>query len=134
MKPASSADGARLVDERLRAWGGWRAETLARTRRLIHEADPEITESCQWAKASNPLGVPVWQHAGLVCTGEAYRDKVKLTFARGAALPDPKGLFNASLDGRVRRAIDIAEGELVDATAFTALVRAAVAQNLRAGS
>jgi hypothetical protein len=134
VKSGPGSNGARLVDERLRAWGGWRAETLTRLRRLIHEADPEVAEDCKWIKTSNPLGVAAWSHAGLVCTGEAYRDKVKLTFARGAALPDPQGLFNASLDGRVRRAIDISEGEVVDATAFKALVRAAVAQNLRAGA
>jgi hypothetical protein len=134
VKPDADGNGARLIDERLRAWGGWRAELLTRLRRLIHEADPEIVEDYKWAKPSNPLGVAAWSHDGLVCTGEAYRDKVKLTFARGAALPDPQGLFNASLDGRVRRAIDIKEGDMVSAPAFKALVRAAVAQNLRPGA
>lgn len=129
MKPAADADGARLVDERLRAWGGWRAEALAQLRRLIREADPDIAEDCKWMKPSNPLGVAAWSHAGLVCTGEAYRDKVKLTFAHGAALPDPQGLFNAGLDGGVRRAIDLREGESVDTHAFKALIRAAVERN-----
>lgn len=129
MKPAADADGARLVDERLRAWGGWRAEALAQLRRLIREADPDIAEDCKWMKPSNPLGVVAWSHAGLVCTGEAYRDKVKLTFAHGAALPDPQGLFNAGLDGGVRRAIDLHEGESVDTRAFKALIRAAVERN-----
>jgi hypothetical protein len=125
--------GARLVDARLQAVGGWRAATLAALRRLIHEADPDIVEDCKWAKPSNPFGVPVWSHAGIVCTGESYKQVVKLTFAKGAALPDPKRLFNASLEGGTRRAIDIGEGEMPDAEAFKALIRAAVAENLRAG-
>lgn len=111
--------------------GGWRAETLAEVRRLIHEADPDIMEECKWIKPSNPLGVPVWSHAGIVCTGEAYTQVVKLTFARGASLADPRGLFNSSLEGNTRRAIDIREGEALDAEGFKALIQAAVAENLR---
>jgi hypothetical protein len=123
-----------LIDERLQALGGWRAETLAEVRRLIREADPDIMEECKWIKPSNPLGVPVWSHAGIVCTGEAYEQVVKLTFARGASLLDPKKLFNASLDGNTRRAIDIREGEMLDAEAFRALIQAAVAENLRSSA
>jgi hypothetical protein len=99
-------------------------------RRLIREADPDVVEELKWRKPSNPGGVPTWSHAGIICTGETYKDKVKLTFARGAALEDPKGLFNSSLDGNTRRAIDISEGEEVDGAAFKALVRDAVAVNL----
>jgi hypothetical protein len=109
--------------------GEWRAETLARMRALILEADPEMAEECKWIKPTNPSGVPVWSHAGMVCTGETYAKVVKLTFARGASLPDPSRLFNASLEGNTRRAIDIHDGETVDARAFKALVKAAVAQN-----
>lgn len=109
--------------------GNWREETLARMRALILEADPEMIEERKWKKAANPDGVPVFSHHGIVCTGETYKDKVKLTFAKGASLEDPAGLFNAGLDSGVRRAIDIREGEKVDARAFTALVKAAVAQN-----
>lgn len=123
---------SRLIDERIQSLGDWRGETLAKLRGLIREADPEIVEECKWAKASNPRGVPVWSHAGIVCTGEAYRDIVKLTFARGASLADPRRLFNASLDGNTRRAIDIRQGEALDPKAFKALVLAAVAENLRA--
>jgi len=107
----------------------WRSETLDRVRKLIEEADPEATEERKWRKPSNPAGVPVWEDGGIICTGETYKDKVKLTFARGAALDDPAGLFNSSLDGNVRRAIDIGEGDTVDAEAFRALVREAVALN-----
>ena len=110
--------------------GGWREETLARMRALILEADPEMTEERKWKKPSNGMaGVPVWSHDGIVCTGETYKSAVKLTFARGAALPDPSRLFNASLDGNTRRAIDIHEGDEIDARAFKALVKAAVAKN-----
>jgi len=116
-KPAS-----RLIDQRIRDLGGWRGETLARMRALIREADPEMTEEWKW-------GTPVWSHHGIVCTGEAYTKVVKLTFARGATIPDPSRLFNSSLEGNTRRAIDIHEGEEVDAGAFEALVKAAVAQN-----
>lgn len=120
-----------LIDERIESPGGWRAETLTEVRRLIHAADPDIVEERKWIKPSNPQGVPVWSHGGLVCTGEVYKQVVKLTFARGAALADPQGLFNASLDGKVRRAIDIREGEMIDADAFKALIQAAVAENIR---
>lgn len=123
-----------LIDERIRSQGGWRAEILAEVRRLIHEADPDIMEECKWIKPSNPLGVPVWSHAGLVCTGEAYKQVLKLTFARGASLADPRGLFNSSIDGNTRRAIDIREGEVLDAEAFKALIQAAVAENLRSSA
>ena len=116
-KPAS-----RLIDQRIRDLGGWRGETLARMRALILEADPEMTEDWKWMN-------PVWSHHGIVCTGEAYTKVVKLTFARGARIPDPSRLFNSSLEGSTRRAIDIHEGEIVDVDAFKALVRAAVAHN-----
>ena len=111
--------------------GDWREETLSRMRALILEADPEMTEERKWKKPSNPAGVPVWSHNGIVCTGETYKDKVKLTFAKGASVPDPSGLFNSSLEGNTRRAIDIHEGEQVDAVAFKTLVSAAVALNAK---
>jgi len=114
---------SRLIDQRLRDLGGWRGETLARMRALILEADPGMTEEVKWR------GTPVWSHHGIVCTGEAYAKVVKLTFARGASLPDPSGLFNSSLEGATRRAIDIHEGEQVAAGPFKALVKAAVARN-----
>lgn len=140
-KPKSSSPdteagkaASRLIDERIESLGGWRAETLAEVRRMIHEADPDIVEECKWVKPSNPLGVPVWSHAGIVCTGEAYKQVVKLTFARGASLADPRGLFNASLEGNTRRAIDIREGEALDAEALKALIQAAVAENLRSSA
>jgi hypothetical protein len=107
----------------------WRAATLARIRRLIHEADPDAVEDVKWRKPSNPAGVPVWERDGLICTGEAYKDKVKLTFAKGAALKDPAGLFNSGLDGNVRRAIDIREGDKINEKALKALIREAVALN-----
>ena len=110
--------------------GGWREETLARMRALILEADPEMIEERKWKKASNGMaGVPVWSHNGIVCTGETYAKVVKLTFAQGASIPDPSRLFNSSLEGNMRRAIDIHEGEKIDARAFKALVKAAVVQN-----
>jgi len=120
---------AHLIDAKIKKLGDWRGETLAHVRTLIKEADPDIVEAVKWRKPSNPSGVPVWEHDGIVCTGETYKDKVKLTFANGAALDDPSGLFNSSLDGNVRRAIDISEGETIDAKAFKALVRAAAALN-----
>ena len=126
---AKTEPASRLIDQRIRDLGGWRGETLARMRALILEADPEMTEECKWIKPTNPLGVPVWSHAGIVCTGEAYTKVVKLTFARGASIPDPSRLFNSSLEGNTRRAIDIHEGEKVDAGAFKALVKAAVTAN-----
>lgn len=128
-KPASSKPASRLIDERIRSLGDWRGETLATVRRMIHEADPDIVEECKWVKPTNPWGVPVWSHDGIVCTGETYKQAVKLTFMQGASVPDPRGLFNASLDGGTRRAIDIHEGEKLDARAFKALVKAAVALN-----
>jgi hypothetical protein len=117
-KPAS-----RFIDQRIQELGDWRGATLARMRALILKADPEMTEECKW------MGTPVWSHDGIVCTGETYTKVVKLTFARGAGLPDPKRLFNSSLEGSTRRAIDIREGEKVDAVAFSALVKAAVDHN-----
>ena len=125
----ATGTASRQIDERIRSLGGWRGATLAEVRRLIHEADPDIVEECKWIKPTNPLGVPVWSHAGIVCTGETYAKVVKLTFAKGASLPDPSRLFNSSLEGSTRRAIDIHEGEQVDAAALKALVKAAVAQN-----
>jgi hypothetical protein len=118
-----------MIDAKIKSIGDWRGETLGRLRQLIREADPDVVEEIKWRKPSNPGGVPTWSHAGIVCTGETYKGKVKLTFARGAALPDPAGLFNASLNGGTMRAIDVGEGETVDADAFKALVRAAVALN-----
>ena len=126
----SGETASEAIDAKIAALGDWRGETLARVRALIREADPEAVEAVKWRKPSNPAGVPVWEHDGMICTGETYRDKVKLTFARGAALDDPSGLFNSSLEGNTRRAIDIREGETIDAEALKALVRAAVAENL----
>ena len=119
---------SQLIDQRIAELGDWRAETLSRMRRLIQEADPEVVEEWKWAKATSP-GTPVWSHDGGICTGETYRSVVKLTFFKGASLQDPAGLFNSSLEGKTRRAIDIQEGEEVDADAFTELIRAAVALN-----
>ena len=113
---------SRLIDERIEALAGWRGDALARMRKLILEADPGVTEEWKW-------GGPVWSHHGIICTGESYKNAVKLTFAHGASVPDPKRLFNSSLEGATRRAIDIHEGEKVDATAFKALIKAAVARN-----
>jgi hypothetical protein len=121
---------SQLMDSKIAELGGWRGETLARVRALINEADPDVVETLKWRKPSNPSGVPVWEHGGIVCTGESYRDKVKLTFARGAALDDPARLFNSSLEGGTRRAIDIREGDTIDGEALKALVCAAVALNL----
>ncbi len=118
------------IDARLREIADWRGEKLGHARSLIRKAVPEVVEEIKWRKPSNHmLGVPVWSHAGIICTGETYRDKVKLTFARGASLADPSGLFNASLEGKVRRAIDLREGDDLDEQAFTDLVRAAAALN-----
>jgi hypothetical protein len=119
-----------LISRRIHELGDWRGETLSRVRELIREADPEIVEEWKWAKASSP-GTPVWSHDGIVCTGESYKSAVKLTFAKGASLDDPSGLFNSSLGGNVRRAIDILEGEEIDGPALKELVRAAVALNRR---
>ena len=117
------------IDEKIRELGDWRGEALARVREAIKAADPDIVEEVKWRKPSNPAGVPVWSHGGMICTGETYKDKVKLTFAKGASLPDPKKLFNASLDAGTRRAIDIREGDAIDSAALTQLVRAAIALN-----
>jgi len=128
-KPASGKSPSQLIDAKIEKLGDWRAEMFKRLRTLIHEADPKVVETLKWAKASNPLGVPVFEHDGILCTGETYRDKVKLTFAQGAALKDPSGLFNSSLDGNVRRAVDFHEGDKINEKAFKALIRAAVALN-----
>jgi hypothetical protein len=117
------------IDRMLADVGDWRGETLSRMRMLIKQADPEVVEELKWVKQSNPLGVPTWSHDGIICTGETYKSAVKLTFAKGASLDDPAELFNSSLTGNTRRAIDIHEGETVDAHAFEALIRAAVALN-----
>jgi len=126
---SSEPSAARRIDQRIRDLKDWRGETLARMRALILEADPEMVEEVKWVKPSNPGGVPVWSHDGIVCTGEVYKNVVKLTFAKGASVPDPSRLFNASLEGGTRRAIDIPEGGKVDAKAFKTLVVAAVAVN-----
>src|SRR5262245_44899251 len=121
--PVDSASA--LIDEKVRQLGDWRGKTLARVRALIHEADPEIVEEWKWVKPTNP-GTPVWSHGGIVCTGETYKHVVKMTFAKGAELKDPSGLFNSSLDGNVRRAIDIHESDKVDRAALKDLIREAV--------
>src|SRR5579864_1018537 len=119
-----------LIDERIKELGDWRGETLARVRALIKQADPEVVEELKWRKPSNAMsGVPVWSHAGIICTGETYKNAVKLTFAKGAALADPCSLFNSSLEGNTRRAIDFHEGDKIDEKALKALIRAAVALN-----
>jgi hypothetical protein len=119
------------IDARIARMGDWRGAALAKVRKLIQEADPEVIEAVKWRKPSNDMsGVPVWEHAGMICTGETYKDKIKLTFAKGASLDDPSGLFNSSLTGGTRRAIDIHEGEDIDEDAFKALIREAVAVNL----
>lgn len=123
-------DASALIDAKIASLTDWRGATLAKLRALIREADPEIEEAVKWRKPTNPSGVPTWERAGVLCTGETYKDKVKLTFAKGAAVEDPKKLFNSSLDGNVRRAIDFAEGDDIDAAAFKALVRGAVEANL----
>lgn len=125
-----SESSSQLVDERIEALDDWRGEVLASVRALIKEADPDVIEDVKWRKPSNSmLGVPVWSHEGIICTGEPYNDKVKFTFAKGASLDDPAGLFNSSLGGGTRRAIDIHEGENVDEQAFKALIRAALVHN-----
>jgi hypothetical protein len=122
---------ARLIDLRIKEVGGWRGKTLGQVRKLIREADPDVVEEVKWKKPSNGMrGVPVWEHDGIICTGEVYKAAVKLTFAKGASLKDPSGLFNASLEGNARRAIDIHEGDTIDAQALKALIRAAVTLNM----
>jgi hypothetical protein len=130
-EPESTQDrsASEQIDGRIAELADWRGETLSRMRELIREADPDVVEEWKWAKRTSP-GTPVWSHDGIICTGESYKDKVKLTFAKGASLEDPAKLFNASLEGNTRRAIDIHEGEEVDADAFKALIREAVALNL----
>jgi hypothetical protein len=124
-KPDASQDSpaSELISKRIAELGDWRGKTLSRMRKLIRKADPDVVEEWKW------MGTPVWSHDGIICTGETYKDKVKLTFAKGASLKDPKRLFNSSLDGNVRRAIDIPEGKEIDEAAFTALIRAAIALN-----
>jgi len=117
------------IDARIEELGDWRGETLARVRGLIKQAEPDVVEEVKWRKPASPGGVPVWSHDGIICTGETYKDKVKLTFAKGASLDDPSGIFNSSLDGNTRRAIDIHEGGAIDEKAFKELIRAAVALN-----
>jgi hypothetical protein len=119
---------AAFIDERIKELGDWRGKTLAHVRRLIHDADPDIQEEWKWAKPKSP-GTPVWSHDGIVCTGESYKQVVKFTFARGASIEDPQKLFNSSLEGNTRRAIDLREGEKIDEVAFRQLIRAAVAAN-----
>jgi hypothetical protein len=135
-KAAKGADSpARLIDARIKKLDDWRGETLAYVRSLIKEADPDVVEEVKWRKPSNAmLGVPVWEHDGIICTGETYKNYVKLTFAKGASLDDPSALFNSSLEGNMRRAIDIREGAKIDDKAFRALIRAAVTLNTSARS
>jgi hypothetical protein len=131
MKKSTKSQGesaSRQIAERIKKLDDWRGKALSRVRALIKQADPKVVEEWKWAKASSP-GVPVWSHDGIICTGETYKDKVKLTFAKGASLKDRSGLFNSSLEGNTRRAIDIHEGDEIDENAFKALVRAAVALN-----
>lgn len=124
-----SGEASDAIDAKIASLGDWRGAVLARLRKLIKEADPAVVEAIKWRKPSNPLGVPVWELDGIICTGETYRDKVKLTFARGASLADPKHLFNSSLDAGTRRAIDICEGDPIDEEAFKELISQAVAFN-----
>ena len=125
-------EASQLMDERIRELGGWRGKTLGKVRAIIKEADPDVVEEWKWVKPTNP-GVPVWSHGGGICTGETYKSVVKLTFFKGASLDDPAGLFNSSLEGKVRRAIDIKEDDKLDEAALKALIRAAVALNLSSG-
>ncbi|HLY61936.1 MAG TPA: DUF1801 domain-containing protein [Terriglobia bacterium] len=127
--PVESASAS--IDEKIKERGDWRAKTFAKVREIIYRADPEMVEEMKWKKPSNPAGVPVWYHEGIICTGETYKNHLRLTFAKGASLKDPKGLFNSSLDGNVRRAIDIHEGDKVNEAALRELIRAAVALNVK---
>jgi hypothetical protein len=128
MKKSDDRSASELISKRIAELGGWRGETLSRMRKLIKQADPDVVEEWKWVKSTNP-GTPVWSHDGIICTGESYKNVVKLTFAKGASLKDPSRLFNSSLEGNTRRAIDIGEGAEVDASAFKALIRQAVALN-----
>ena len=137
MKKSGTKEGkggdspSQLIDARIKELSDWRGETLARIRILIKQADPKVVEEVKWRKPSNSMsGVPVWSHAGIICTGETYKDVVKMTFAKGASLEDPSGLFNSSLEGNTRRAIDLHEGDRIDERALKALIRAAVALNM----
>ncbi len=132
-RPVPVESAAALIDGKIKELGDWRGKTLAKVREIIHEADPEIVEEWKWVKPTNP-GTPVWSHGGIVCTGETYKNAVKMTFPKGAALKDPSGLFNSSLEGNARRAIDIQEGDKVDEAALKDLIRAAVALNLKGKS
>jgi len=129
-RPVPVESASALIDAKIKELGDWRGQTLAKVREIIHEADPEMVEEWKWVKPTNP-GTPVWSHGGIVCTGETYKNIVKMTFAKGAALEDPSGLFNSSLDGNIRRAIDIHEADKVDEAALKDLIRAAVALNLK---
>ena len=130
-KPVAVESASALIDEKIKELGDWRGKTLSQIRALIKQADPEVVEELKWRKPSNPAGVPVWYHDGIICTGETYVNHVRLTFAKGASLKDPSGLFNSSLEGNVRRAIDIHQGDKVDEAALKDLIRAAVALNLK---
>jgi len=132
-KPVAVKSASASIDEKIKELGDWRGKTLAKVRAIIHEADPEIVEEWKWVKPTSP-GTPVFSRGGIVCTGETYKNVVKMTFPKGAALADPSGLFNSSLDGNARRAIDIHEGDTVDAAALKDLIRAAVALNLKGKS
>jgi hypothetical protein len=129
MNPESGESASQLIDARIEELDDWRGETLAKVRSLIRQADPEVVEQVKWRKPSNPAGVPVWEHDGLICTGEPFKKHVKVTFAKGARLEDPKALFNSNLEGRVTRAINLHEGDQVDEAAFKALIREAVELN-----
>ncbi len=129
----SEKPDSKVIDQIFAGLGDWRGAALSKLRELIKQADPDVVEELKWKKASNPNGVPVWSDDGMICTGEVYKDHVKLTFAKGASLDDPRGLFNASLDGNVRRGLDLYEGDKVNAAAFKALVKAAVAANKATG-
>jgi len=133
-KPVAVESASALIDEKIKELGDWRGKTLSQIRALIKQADPEVVEELKWRKPSNPAGVPVWYHDGIICTGETYVNHVRLTFAKGASLKDPSGLFNSSLEGNVRRAIDIHQGDKVDEAALKDLIRAAVALNLKGKS
>lgn len=127
-------ENIQLIDQKIASLRDWRGEALKKVRKLIKEADPNVVEDTKWVKPTNPMGVPTWSHDGLICTGEVYKDKIKLTFAKGASLVDPQGLFNASLDAGTRRAIDIRAGDELDPDAFKDLIEAAVEQNVQPSS